>query len=143
MKFFETVHPIIDKSLVWYHSLFPFQLESQHFFYIDFIFIKTKLVLQSFLLILGMSPDGVLSEHQKQIRFRKLIQKRRIQGEPVPKSFLGTSEQPSNSKHDNDEKTHKFGQGKNIYQFKKSGLQDFLEIDAEGGTLLYDGLGLN
>ncbi len=35
-----------------------------------------------------MSPDGVLSENQKKIRFRKLIQKRRIQGEPIPQSYL-------------------------------------------------------
>ena len=35
-----------------------------------------------------MSPAGVLSENQKKIRFRKLIQKRRIQGEPIPQSYL-------------------------------------------------------
>ena len=40
-----------------------------------------------------MNPDGVLSEHQKQIRFRKLIQKRRIQGEPIPKSYLRNKEE--------------------------------------------------
>jgi len=37
----------------------------------------------------GMSPEGVLSETQKKIRFRKLIQKRKKSGQRLPK-FAGT-----------------------------------------------------
>jgi len=36
-----------------------------------------------------MSPAGVLSEHQKKVRFRKFILKRKLKGEPIPKSYLG------------------------------------------------------
>ena len=36
-----------------------------------------------------MSPDGVMSENEKKVRFLKFIQKRRIKGEPIPKSYLG------------------------------------------------------
>jgi hypothetical protein len=45
----------------------------------------------------GMSPAGVLSETQKKIRFRKLIQKRRIQGEPIPQSYLGDDDNSDES----------------------------------------------
>ena len=39
-----------------------------------------------------MSPAGVMSEHQKTVRFRKFILKRKIKGEPIPKSYLGGDE---------------------------------------------------
>ncbi len=67
--------------------------------------------------ILGMSPGGVLSEHQKQIRFRKLIQKRRIQGEPIPKSFLGNQDE-DDSKGKPEIFQH-FGQGKSTFSSRK------------------------
>ena len=59
-----------------------------------------------------MSPDGVLSENQKQIRFRKLIQRRRILGEPIPKSYQGNEEDESKRKP---EIVHHFGQGKSTF----------------------------
>jgi hypothetical protein len=60
-----------------------------------------------------MSPAGVMSEHEKKVRFRKFIQKRRIKGEPIPKSYLGDeNDDDSKTKYDQEHFKSHCRQGK-------------------------------
>ena len=55
----------------------------------------------------GMSPEGVLSETQKKIRFRKLIQKRKKSGQRLPKYATAdhdaNNDQADDTDDDNDD----------------------------------------